>query len=317
MTMLVSEGIGKLATALAKAQGVMDDALKLNKNPHFKSSYADLAAVRAAIQKPLSENGLAYVQLLSTSNDGLDVKTMLIHGESGEYIGDTLTIPLGQQRTPQAVGSAASYGRRYGLMALIGIAAEDDDGNAATESAQADAGKYGAISTRKSSAKAKRDGDWEKLAADMRDAQSAVSLQRLWDDYRQGEYATWNADWRREAEELFEKRMAEFSAGEGLKETLEDSLEAELPAATFAPNARERAKGATGFVTPSAAQVELYRERMAWLKGANTVEDLKERAKNSQHQAAVAKLTPGQVENLRAAYLDHAAALQGALLSAG
>ena len=307
--MLISGGIGKLATALAKAQGVMDDALKLNKNPHFKSSYADLAAVRAAIQKPLSENGLAYVQLLSTSNDGLDVKTMLIHGESGEYIGDTLTIPLGQQRTPQAVGSAASYGRRYGLMALIGIAAEDDDGNAAQESAQD--GKYGIVSTRKSSAKAKRDGDWEKLTADMRDAQSAVSLQRLWDSYRQGEYQTWNEDWRREAEELFAHRMAEFSAGEGLKETLEDSLEAELPTATFASNARERAKGATGFVTPTAAQVECYRERMTWLRGAKTAKELKERASNAEHLREINQLTPGQLDNLRAVYLD-----QGAILAA-
>jgi hypothetical protein len=110
-----SEQINEIATALAKAQGVMDAAGKDAANPHFKSKFASLASVREAIRKPLSDNGLAY--------------TRLIHS-SGQFIGDTLRVPLAQA-TPQGVGSASSYGRRYALMAIVGLAAEDDDAEAA------------------------------------------------------------------------------------------------------------------------------------------------------------------------------------------
>jgi len=309
--MRTSEHINDLATALAAAQGEMTNATLNRTNPHFRSKYADLAAVREATLPALSKHQLAMVQTTHFDADGTFILVTRLQHASGQWMESVYPLPMMIDK-PQIMGSAQTYARRYAWSGMCGIAAEeDDDANAA----QADTGKYGIVSTRKSSAKAKRDGDWEKLAADMRDAQSAVSLQRLWDSYRQGEYQTWNEDWRREAEELFGKRMAEFSAGEGLKETLEDSLEAELPAATFAPNARERAKGS--FKTPTVAQVELYRERVKWLQGAKTMEELKERAKVASHQAEVAKLTEGQVDNLRAAYLDHAAALQGALLSAG
>jgi hypothetical protein len=155
-------------------------------------------------------------------------------------------------------------------------------------------------------------GDYEILQAEMMDARSAVSLQRLWDEYRQREYQTWNKDWQREAEELFEKRMLEFSGRDELKETLEDSLEAELPE-RFAPNARSRAK----FVAATPDQVEGYSKRVAWLKAAKTLEELKERAKNPEHLAEVAKLTTGQIDNLRAFYVDQTRWLQDALTKAG
>ena len=35
----------------------------------------------------------------------------------------------------QALGSALTYARRYGLAAMVGVAPEDDDGNAAVEAA--------------------------------------------------------------------------------------------------------------------------------------------------------------------------------------
>ena len=127
--MNTSEEIHELAAALAKAQGAMDAASKDSVNPHFKARYADLAAVRAAIQAPLSANGIAYVQTVRTRNGAVEIETRLIHA-SGQYIGDTLEIPLAQA-TAQAIGSACSYGRRYSLMAIVGLAAEDDDAEAA------------------------------------------------------------------------------------------------------------------------------------------------------------------------------------------
>jgi len=208
--------ISKLATALAKAQSEIEDATKDSTNPHFKSKYADLASVRSSIRKPLADNGLAYVQLVRTAERGVEVETILIHGESGQVIGDTLLIPL-QQMTPQTVGSGISYGRRYSLMSIIGIAADDDDGEAATRS------NGNAPPQRKSSAKAKRDGDWDEFKAALYEKESAASVEFLARHYREKVYPTWNEDWRREADELINAHLVTFSVGDDLKQTLEDS----------------------------------------------------------------------------------------------
>lgn len=125
-----SATIGALAGALAKAQGLIQGAVKDSENPFFKSRYADLASVWDACRKPLSDNALAVIQLAKANEDGVTVTTILAHA-SGEWISEALTLPLKDQ-TPQAVGSALTYGRRYGLSAMVGIAPEDDDAEAAT-----------------------------------------------------------------------------------------------------------------------------------------------------------------------------------------
>ena len=55
--MYMSENINELAMALSKAQGQIKPAIKDKKNPHFKSSYADLASTWEACRSALSENG--------------------------------------------------------------------------------------------------------------------------------------------------------------------------------------------------------------------------------------------------------------------
>ena len=122
--------LNELAAALAIAQGQIDDADKSVTNSFFKSKYADLAAVRSVIRKPLADNGLSIVQLPSTDENGISVRTMLMH-KSGQYISEVFAIPV-QKRDAQGLGSAVSYARRYALMSILNIAAEDDDGNAAT-----------------------------------------------------------------------------------------------------------------------------------------------------------------------------------------
>jgi hypothetical protein len=127
-----SPEIADLAKALVKAQGMLEDAGKDAVNPHFKSRYADLASVRAALRGPLSSNGLAYMQLLTATEAGAHIQTILMH-EGGQYVSETLCVPV-TAHTAQALGSAFTYGRRYSLMAMIGIAAseDDDDGNSAS-----------------------------------------------------------------------------------------------------------------------------------------------------------------------------------------
>lgn len=126
-----SESIGKLAEALSKAQGEMGAAKKDTTNTYFKSKYADLAAVWDACRGPLSKNGLSVVQtleILPTTTHTVLV-TMLLHS-SGEWVSGTYPVnPV--KHDPQGFGSATTYARRYSLMAIVGIAPEDDDGEAA------------------------------------------------------------------------------------------------------------------------------------------------------------------------------------------
>lgn len=129
--MRMSETISELATALAKAQGAIDDAQKGSKNPHFNSRYADLAAVRAAIREPLAVNDLSYVQFARVAGSTVEIETMLLH-KTGEYMAETLAMPVGKMDA-QGIGSAITYARRYSLMAMVGIAPDDDDGNAAVQ----------------------------------------------------------------------------------------------------------------------------------------------------------------------------------------
>ena len=126
-----SESIAALAAALAKAQGEIEGASKDKTNPHFKSSYADLASVWDACRAPLSKNALAVLQPAVADGPRVTVTTILVHS-SGEFIESDLTMAA-QQNTPQGIGSCITYARRYALSSLIGIAPEDDDGNAASQ----------------------------------------------------------------------------------------------------------------------------------------------------------------------------------------
>jgi hypothetical protein len=129
--MNMSDDISALAEALSKAQGAIDDASKGSINPHFKSKYADLAAVRSVIREPLAVNDLSIVQLPKTVQGGVEVTTMLLH-KSGQYISESLFMPSGKPDA-HGFGSAISYARRYSLMSILCLAADDDDGNGAVE----------------------------------------------------------------------------------------------------------------------------------------------------------------------------------------
>lgn len=144
--------LNELGMALAKAQGEIEAAKKDANNPFFKSKYADLASVWDACREALSSNGLSIIQMPRSHEDTVYVETILLH-ESGQRLQDTLAlkIPRSPRKdrqgnflkdeqgklilddiTPQMVGSAITYARRYALAAFVGIAPEDDDGNSAS-----------------------------------------------------------------------------------------------------------------------------------------------------------------------------------------
>lgn len=127
--MTTSNSINELATALAKAQKLIGGAKKDSANPFFKSKYADLASVRDACRDALADHGLAVLQSPTAVGATVSVETMLAHS-SGQWVRDTLTVTA-KDDSPQSVGSAITYLRRYAMQSFAGIAPEDDDAEAA------------------------------------------------------------------------------------------------------------------------------------------------------------------------------------------
>lgn len=127
-----SDSIANLATALAKAQSEMAGAKKDANNPHYKSKYADLASVWDAARPALTKHELSIAQFTEpTDKDEIRVCTMLMHS-SGEWLSGDIAIPV-DKANAHGYGSALTYARRYALAAAVGIAPEDDDGNAAAQ----------------------------------------------------------------------------------------------------------------------------------------------------------------------------------------
>jgi len=127
----VSKPRKQICSALVKAQKGFGPALKSSQNPHFKSRYADLSACVEAVVEALNDNGIALTQHTHHAEGGVCVETILIH-ESGEELSfGKLFVPCTKQDA-QGYGSAITYARRYQLQTALGIAPEDDDGNAAS-----------------------------------------------------------------------------------------------------------------------------------------------------------------------------------------
>tara|TARA_R110000751_G_scaffold187299_1_gene293605 strand:- start:5365 stop:6006 length:642 start_codon:yes stop_codon:yes gene_type:complete len=127
--MKTSESINEIATALAKAQGEIQNPAKDKDNPFFKSKYADLAEVLNVIRPAFSSNGLAIVQTPFTAEGGnIGVTTMIVHA-SGQWMSDSIDIPVQGKNLAQESGACISYLRRYSASAFAGVAQEDLDGN--------------------------------------------------------------------------------------------------------------------------------------------------------------------------------------------
>lgn len=130
-----SDNINELAAALVLAQPTFENAAKDSVNPFFKSKYADLGAVWAAVQDGLSKHDLTVSQFPDHIDGAPALTTILIH-MSGQWLSATYPLVVAKPG-PQEFGSAISYARRYGLSAVLGVIADDDDGEAAQRPAKA------------------------------------------------------------------------------------------------------------------------------------------------------------------------------------
>lgn len=144
-----SDEINELATAMAAAQGELENATKKAENPAFKRDgqamkYADLAEVLNTVRPVFAAHGLSIVQMPSFADGVAHVETILMH-KSGQWISNVASAPVGKQDA-QGVGSVITYLRRYSSAAFAGIAQEDDDANASIKPDHKTAPKAGAKS---------------------------------------------------------------------------------------------------------------------------------------------------------------------------
>jgi hypothetical protein len=132
-----SEAVKEIGGALAKAQAEMGRVLrdKTAKVPtksggSYSFDYADLASVLDVVKPALAKHGIAVVQAAGIEGDRVTVETRLLHA-SGEWLESTLAMKP-DDLSPQKIGSAVTYARRYALSSMVGVASEeDDDGNGA------------------------------------------------------------------------------------------------------------------------------------------------------------------------------------------
>lgn len=134
-----SESIKEISIALSKLGSELGNATKNSSNPFFKSKYADLASILNYVKPALAEHDLSIIQSSRPGEtNSLIVETLITH-ISGEWIETEIELPGEKDKkyNPQTVGSAFTYGRRYGLSAALNISSEDDnDGNSTVQQQQ-------------------------------------------------------------------------------------------------------------------------------------------------------------------------------------
>jgi hypothetical protein len=99
--------------------------------PKYSYRYVDINSILGMLKPILDDNGLALSQPIMTSNYGdvtvMTVSTLLIDTETGDSLGFSGPSFV-LKGDPQAVGGTITYYRRYGIVSLFALEAEDDDG---------------------------------------------------------------------------------------------------------------------------------------------------------------------------------------------
>ena len=132
-----SESVGALASALAKAQAELVNpeksltaTIRAGVPGEWERTfrYAPLSSGLDIVRKTLGQHEIATVQTtaIDQASGIVNLTTMLAHA-SGEWIAsDWPVCPISEMASPQRMGAALTYARRYALFTLVGIAGEDD-----------------------------------------------------------------------------------------------------------------------------------------------------------------------------------------------
>lgn len=132
--MRTSQEIDKIAPALAKAQAKLTNpkrnrkvVVKQKNGGQFEYSYATLDTILDLIRPVLAENELSIQQGTIRTADVLFTLTTRITHSSGQWYENDTPLPYTGIADAQALGSAMSYSKRYGVTAILALASEDDD----------------------------------------------------------------------------------------------------------------------------------------------------------------------------------------------
>src|SRR3954463_1133123 len=132
-----SESIGTIAAALARAQLELTNPEKSlvatlrppsPRDPDRTFRYASLSSGLDIVRKSLGKHEIATVQTTAIDQEtGLVRLTTLLAHSSGEWMSSEWPVcPISETASPQRMGAALTYARRYALFTLVGIAGEDD-----------------------------------------------------------------------------------------------------------------------------------------------------------------------------------------------
>lgn len=123
-----SETSANLFAALAKAQAELKNPKFDSVNPHFKSAFASLAAVRDAVIPVFARHGLSFCQFPITDGIRVGCVNHLAH-ESGEWMEESFLLPCDKQ-TAHGYASTLTYVKRLSMQSVAGVVGDkDDDGN--------------------------------------------------------------------------------------------------------------------------------------------------------------------------------------------
>jgi hypothetical protein len=141
-----------VAAAFVNAQRKLKAITKDSTNPHFKNTYASLDAIIEAVRPVLLAEGFGILQGTTAPDrdetgrvTAFTVVTTLVH-TSGTMLSTSVVMPLAKS-DPQGAGGALTYGRRYGLSALLCLATDDDDDAERAGHAEEHRPKYGSTAT--------------------------------------------------------------------------------------------------------------------------------------------------------------------------
>lgn len=118
-----------LVAKMLEIQRVLEPMTKDSKNPHFKSSYFDINSLLSVIRPILNKYDILLYQPI-VEVEGLSIlRTSFVDIGSGESLISDIRLPITDN--PQKIGGAITYYRRYALQSMLGLEAQDDDGNTA------------------------------------------------------------------------------------------------------------------------------------------------------------------------------------------
>lgn len=160
----------KLSEALVAFSNDFKDPAKDAQNPHFRSKFVPLGGAIEAIRPAMRKHGL----FISQPPGGDGVYTVIRH-TSGQMQVTWSRVPL-EKQTPQGMGSALTYSRRYAIMGAAGGEGDvDDDAEAAEAPHRAEPATSVPRST-KSESQALLDGFAKRLG----EAQNLEELKQAW-----------------------------------------------------------------------------------------------------------------------------------------